>query len=77
MRNFTQEEAKVIYNDAKKKGLNPDKVMSELVLKGATFDGIDMNQAKQFAQSQVPQTKPTITERIGEAFGDVKQFATT
>jgi len=76
MRNFTQEEAKVIYNDAKKKGLNPDKVMSELVLRGATFDGIDMNQAKQFAQSQVPQAKPTIKERIGEAFGDVKQIGT-
>jgi len=72
MKNFTQEEAKVIYNDAKKKGLNPDKVMSELVLKGATFDGIDMNQAKQYAQSQVPQTtKPGIKEKVSEAGGDI------
>ncbi len=79
MRNFTQEEAKVIYKDAKNKGLNPDKVMSELVLQGATFDGIDMNQARQFAESQIPQTekpKTTFKEKIGEAFGDVKQVGT-
>lgn len=71
MRNFTQEEAKVIYKDAKSKGLNPDKVMSELVLKGATFDGVDMAQAKQYAQSQVPQTKPTIGQTLKEAGQDI------
>lgn len=79
MRNFTQEEAKVIYNDAKKKGLDPDKVMSQLVIKGATFDGIDMNQAREFAKSTIPQTerpKPTFKEKINEAFGDIEQVGT-
>lgn len=79
MKNFTQEEAKVIYNDAKSKGLDPNKVMSQLVLKGATFDGIDMTQAKQYAQSQVPQTtisNPTLKQRAGELFGDIKQVGT-
>ena len=71
MRNFTQDEAKVIYKDAKSKGLNPDKVMSELVLKGATFDGVDMAQAKQYAQSQDPQTKPTIGQTLKEAGQDI------
>ena len=77
MRNFTQEEAKVIYNDAKSKGLDPNKVMSQLVIKGATFEGIDMVQAKQYAQSTIPQAelpKPTFKEKINEAFGDIKQI---
>lgn len=79
MRNFTQDEAKVIYNDAKSKGLDPNKVMSHLVLKGATFEGIDMNQAKQYAQSQVPQTtpeNPTLKERAQGVFQDIKQVGT-
>ena len=77
MRNFTQDEAKVIYNDAKSKGLDPNKVMSQLVLKGATFEGIDMNQAKQYAESQSPkivQEKPTIGQRASELFGDFTQI---
>lgn len=79
MRNFTQDEAKVIYNDAKSKGLDPNKVMYQLVLKGATFEGIDMNQAKEYAQSQAPQAiqeKPTLKQRAVELFGDIKQIGT-
>lgn len=73
MKNFTQEEAKVIYNDAKSKGLDPNKVMSQLVLKGATFEGIDMQQANQYAQSQIPQVKKDISflDRAKETVGDV------
>lgn len=52
MKRFTQEEAKVIYNDAKNKGLDPDRVMAGLAVKGATFDGVDMNEALQFAKNK-------------------------
>jgi len=73
MRNFTQEEAKVIYKDAKSKGLDPDKVMSQLVLKGATIEGIDMNQARQYAQSKQPKPEAdtSIIGRVKETIGDV------
>ncbi len=69
MRNFTQEEAKVIYNDSKSKGLDPNKVMSQLVLKGATFDGIDMNQAREYAAKQTPQ-EPGYLQRVGSGIKD-------
>jgi len=63
MRNFTQEEAKVIYNDAKNKGLDPNKVMSQLVQKGATFDGIDMNKAREYSKNTLtPQSKPIVDD---------------
>lgn len=71
MKNFSQDEAKVIYNDAKKKGLDPDKVMAELVNKGATFEGIDMNQARQYAQTKVPKAETTLGDKLKEAGQDI------
>lgn len=73
MKNFSQDEAKVIYNDAKKKGLDPDKVMAELVNKGATFEGIDMNQARQYAQTKVPKAETNFGERAKETIMEGRQ----
>lgn len=77
MRNFTQEEAKVIYKDAKSKGLDPDKVMSQLVLKGATIEGIDMNQARQYAQSKQPKPEAdtSLLGRAKETIDDITGIA--
>lgn len=51
-RNYTLEESQKIYNTAKESGLNPDKVMAELVGRGATFEGVDMEQAQDFAKKK-------------------------
>lgn len=48
--NYTQEQARQIYQDAQSKGLNPDKVMAELVNRGATIEGIDMVEAVRYSQ---------------------------
>ncbi len=73
MKNFTQDEAKVIYNDAKSKGLDPDVVMSKLVMQGVTFDGVDMQQARQFAETKVPQAQTTFGERAKETIMEGRQ----
>lgn len=49
-KNYTIEESQKIYNDAKSHGLDPDKVMAELVGRGVTFEGVDMEQAQSFAK---------------------------
>ena len=62
--NYTQDQAKKIYQSAKEQGLNPDLVMAKLVAKGATIEGIDMNQAREFAAKQTPQ-EPGYFQRVG------------
>ena len=61
---YTQDQAKKIYQSAKEQGLNPDLVMAKLVAKGATIEGIDMNQAREFAAKQTPQ-EPGYFQRVG------------
>lgn len=56
--NYTQEQAQAIYKDAQSKGLDPNKVMSELVSRGAVIDGIDMEQARNFANKTLQKTEP-------------------
>lgn len=54
--NYTYDQSKKIYQDAQNRGLNPDKVMAELVKRGATFEGVDMTKAREFASNyQEPQ----------------------
>lgn len=62
--NYTQDQAKKIYQSAKDKGLDPDVVMAKLVAKGAVIEGIDMNQAREFASKQTPQ-EPNYLQRVG------------
>lgn len=62
--NYTQDQAKKIYQSAKDKGLDPDAVMAKLVAKGAVIEGIDMNQAREFASRQSPQESGYL-QRVG------------
>ena len=62
--NYTQDQAKKIYQSAKDKGLDPDVVMAKLVAKGAVIEGIDMNQAREFASRQSPQESGYL-QRVG------------
>jgi hypothetical protein len=55
MKYLTTEQAKKIYQDAKGRGLDPDEVMAEIVRRGTTIEGIDMDQARQFSQQKQPQ----------------------
>jgi len=72
---YTQEQARQIYQDAQSRGLDPDRVMAELVNQGATFDGIDIGEATRFANRKLD-IKPTVGERITETFGDIKEIGT-
>lgn len=63
MKQFTFEESKQIYQDAKSKGLNPEEVMNSLVRKGATFEGVDMEAAKKKAG-----VEPNYIQRVASDF---------
>ena len=72
MKQFTFEESRQIYQDAKKRGLNPDEVMNALVRKGATFEGVDMEAAKKKAGVQ-----PSYGQRVAEGFKRAGERLTT
>lgn len=72
--NYTQEQARQIYQDAKSRGLDPDKVMSGLVSRGAIIEGIDMAEATQYSQKKMGvQKAPT---GIFETAQDIRQIGT-
>jgi len=79
MKNYTFDETKKIYDDAKGRGLDAKKVMSILVSQGNTFEGVDMDAAKQEAVKYVPSmqkqeapAEPSLTDKVGE---DISQRA--
>ena len=63
---ISEEKAKQIYQDAQQKGFDPNKVMSELVRGGAVIQGINMEEARQYAGYKEP---------IGQRIGGVIQEA--
>lgn len=57
--NFTKEQGEQIYKQAQAQGLDPEVVMSKMVARGAVFEGVDMNAAKEVAtQYQQPTKEP-------------------
>ncbi|RKX64836.1 MAG: hypothetical protein DRP42_05770 [Tenericutes bacterium] len=67
MTNYTLDQSKKIFQDAKSRGLDTDKVMAGLVNGGATFEGIDMNAAKEFSASFAqPEEDLGLGGRLGE-----------
>lgn len=74
--NFTKEQAETIYRQAQENGLDADAVMAKMVSRGAVFEGVDMNHAKQYAsQYDAPTPEKEKKDLLGFIGKDAEKVA--